>query len=78
MVRQILVAYEDADQASLTFARGRQGKPRLIGPDLQFSLSSGGDFCVLVVQHGYDRRRRREGARSATDREHRAKLFHAN
>ena len=44
----------DADAATLTFARNRQGKPYLTpwanGPDLQFSLSHSGDYCMLALR----------------------------
>lgn len=53
-VRQILASYYGSDAAALTFARNRQGKPYLIprvnDPDLQFSVSHSGDYCMLAVR----------------------------
>ena len=53
-VRQILSGYLDADAATLTFARNRNGKPCLVpqanGPKLQFSVSHSSDCCMLAVR----------------------------
>jgi hypothetical protein len=69
-MRQILAAYGDADPASLTFARG---------PQSQTAFDCAHEWSVLAVQQGraigVDAEKR---ARSATDHEHCAKLFHAN
>lgn len=52
--RQILSGYLAADAATLTFARGRNGKPSLVppanGPTLQFSVSHSNDCCMLAVR----------------------------
>jgi 4'-phosphopantetheinyl transferase len=54
IVRQILANYSGADAATLTFARNRHGKPHLAppanGPDLQFSVSHSGNYCMLAVR----------------------------
>jgi 4'-phosphopantetheinyl transferase len=53
-VRQILSDYAIAGAASLTFARGRNGKPSLVpqrnGPTLQFSVSHSNDCCMVAVR----------------------------
>jgi 4'-phosphopantetheinyl transferase len=54
MMRQILSEYSEADPATLTFTRNGHGKPFLVSPpdspNLQFSLSHSGDFCMLAVR----------------------------
>ena len=72
VARRILAEYAGADPTDLVFARGRHGKPRLIAPAaasrLQFSLSHGGDCCILAVRRGQpvgvDIERRREMPRA--------------
>jgi 4'-phosphopantetheinyl transferase len=53
-VRQILCGYLEADAASLTFARGRNGKPSLVpqanDPTLHFSVSHSSDCCMVAVR----------------------------
>jgi 4'-phosphopantetheinyl transferase len=53
-LRQILSGYLEADAATLTFARNRDGKPCLVrqanGPKLQFSVSHSSDCCMLAVR----------------------------
>jgi 4'-phosphopantetheinyl transferase len=57
IVRRILADYCGADGATLGFARNRHGKPYLIpqaaSPNLQFSVSHSGDFCMLAVLRGH-------------------------
>jgi 4'-phosphopantetheinyl transferase len=53
-VRLILSSYLEADAATLTFARNRNGKPCLVpqanGPALQFSVSHSSDCCMVAVR----------------------------
>jgi 4'-phosphopantetheinyl transferase len=57
IVRRILASYGDADAAALVFARNRFGKPYLEswanGPNLQFSVSHSGDYCLLAVRRDH-------------------------
>jgi 4'-phosphopantetheinyl transferase len=48
-MRDILARYAERGPASLTFACGRYGKPRLVGSDLQFNLSHAEDWALLAV-----------------------------
>jgi len=54
IVRRILSNYSDADASALTFARNRHGKPHLMprmnGPNLQFSISHSGNYCMFAVR----------------------------
>jgi 4'-phosphopantetheinyl transferase len=56
-VRRIMAGYGDADAATLIFARNRFGKPYLVscanGPNLQFSISHSGDYCLLAVRRDH-------------------------
>ena len=58
VVREILASYCDADAAGLAFARNRHGKPYLISrakdPDLRFSVSHSGDYCLLALRRERD------------------------
>ncbi len=54
IVRRILANYTGGDAATLTFARNRHGKPRLVSRanalNLQFSVSHSGNCCMLAVR----------------------------
>jgi 4'-phosphopantetheinyl transferase len=57
IVRRIMASYGDADAAALIFARNSFGKPYLLswanGPNLQFSVSHSGDYCLLAVRRDH-------------------------
>lgn len=48
-LRRVLGERLDADPASLVFAYGRHGRPRLAGPGPDFNLSHAEDLVVLAV-----------------------------
>lgn len=47
--RELLSRYCGMEPAALTFKRGAKGKPYLVGSELQFSLSHGAGWHLLLV-----------------------------
>jgi len=54
IVRQILASYSDVAASSLKFRANRFGKPFLVtdsgAPNIQFSVSHSGEFCLLALR----------------------------
>lgn len=76
MRRVVLAKYSSGDPRALRFTRAKEGKPALVGGDLEFNISHSGQVVVLAVAHqpvGVDI----EGPRTVSDARELANRFFA-